>query len=76
MFTARLAQTNLASKSDIANFVKKTDLKENKLIELSKKVKVILTKGSTKNLINNFSTLMEQNIFFARIPQNYLVFTS
>ena len=24
-FTARLAQANLASKSDIANFVKKTD---------------------------------------------------
>ena len=38
-FTARLAQHNLASKSDIANFVKKTDLNKNELDELSKKVK-------------------------------------
>ena len=34
--TARLAQVNLASKSDIANFVKKTDLNKNELNELSK----------------------------------------
>ena len=44
-FTARLKQANLASKNDIANFVKKTDFDEklkyfnkNELNELSKKV--------------------------------------
>ena len=36
-FTARLAKANLASKSNIANFVKKTDLNKNELNELSKK---------------------------------------
>ena len=49
-FTARLKKASLASKSDIANFVKKTDfdnkLKDvtpnlNELNELSKKVKAI-----------------------------------
>ena len=38
-FTARLAQANLASKSNNAIFVKKTDLNKNKLNELSKKLK-------------------------------------
>ena len=38
-FTARLAKANLASKSDIANFVKKTNSNINKLNELSKKLK-------------------------------------
>ena len=44
-FATRLAQENLASKNDIANFVKKTDFDEklkyfnkNELNELSKKV--------------------------------------
>ena len=36
-FTARLAQANLASKSDIANFVRKTDF-EDKLKSLNKNV--------------------------------------
>ena len=31
IFTARLVQSNLASKNDIANFVKKTDLNKNAL---------------------------------------------
>ena len=35
-FTARLAQANLASKSDIANFVEMTDLNKNELNRLSK----------------------------------------
>ena len=35
-FIARLAQTNLASKSDIATFVKKTDF-DDKLKQLNKK---------------------------------------
>ena len=34
-FTARLAQSNLASKSDIANFIKKTDF-DDKLKNLNK----------------------------------------
>ena len=59
-FNARLKQENLAGKNDIANFVKKIDLNnklkdvtsnKNKLNELSKKVKAILTKGLTKDLI-------------------------
>ena len=33
-FTERLAQANLGSKSNIANFVKKTDLNKNALNEL------------------------------------------
>ena len=36
-FTVRLAQENLANKSDVANFVKKTYLNKNELNELSKK---------------------------------------
>ena len=36
-FTAILAKANLASKSNIANFVKRTDLNKNELNELSKK---------------------------------------
>ena len=35
-FTAKLAQTNLASKNGIANFVEKTDF-DNKLKKLNKK---------------------------------------
>ena len=63
-FTARLKQANLASKGDIANFVKKTDFdnklkdvtsNKNELNSLSKKVKAISTKGLAKDLINKFS---------------------
>ena len=65
-FTAKLKQSNLASKSDIANFVKKTDYNnklknvtsnKNELNELSKKVKAISTKELTKDLINKFNIL-------------------
>ena len=35
-FTVKLAQANLANKTDIANFVKKPDLNKNELSELSK----------------------------------------
>ena len=63
-FAARLKQANLASKSDIANFVNKTDFdnklkdvtsNKNELNELSKKVKAISTKGLIKVLINKLS---------------------
>ena len=64
-------KANLASKSDIANLVNKTDLNnklkdvtsnKNELNELSMKVKAISTKGLTKDLIN-LVFLMQQNIF-------------
>ena len=73
-FTARLVQANLASKSDVANFVKKADLNENELNELSKKVKYISAKGLTKDLINKFSILNRAKYFSSRMFQNYLVF--
>ena len=62
----RLKQANLAGKSDIANFVKKTDIlhklkdvtsNKNELSELSKNVKAISTKALTKDLIDKFSIL-------------------
>ena len=82
-FTARLTQANLANKSDISNFVEETDFdnkrkgvtsNKNKLNELSKKVKTILTKRLTKDLINKFSILNGANYFFSGIFQNYLAF--
>ena len=45
-FAARLAQVNLASKNDNANFVKKTDF-DGKLKNLNKKV----TSNETKRLL-------------------------
>ena len=52
-FAARLAQINLASKSDVANFVKKTDF-DDKLKNLNKKVisnksKHLLAENEFKN---------------------------
>ena len=44
--TARLAQTNLASKNDVANFVKKTEF-EDKLQNLNERV----TSNKTKHLL-------------------------
>ena len=82
-FTARLTQANLANKSDISNFVEETDFdnkrkgvtsNKNKLNELSKKVKTILTKRLTKDLISKFSILNGANYFFSGIFQNYLAF--
>ena len=82
-FAARLKQINLASKSDIDNFVKKTDFgnklrdvtsNKNELNELSKKVKAISTKGLTKDLIDKFSILNGAKYFSSGIFQNYLVF--
>ena len=72
-FLARLKQSNLANKSDIANFVKKTDFdnnfkdvtsNKNELNELSKKVKAISTKRLIKDLINKFSILNGAQYFF------------
>ena len=82
-FTASLKQANLVSKDDIANFVKKSDFynklkhvtsNKNELNELSIKVKVISTKGLTKDLINKFSILNGAKYFSSGIFQNYLVF--
>ena len=63
-FTARLKQANLANKSDIAHFVKKTDL--------SKKFKAISTKGIKNDLINKFSILNGAKHFSSGIFYNYL----
>ena len=72
--TARLRQANLAMKYGISNFVKKADLNKN---ELSKKVKLISTKGLTKDLINKFSILNGAKYFTLGIFQNYLsIYTS
>ena len=65
-FTTILKKANLASRNDIANFVKDGDF-DNKLKDvtsnktelnkLSKKVKAISTKGLTKKLTNKISIL-------------------
>ena len=82
-FIARLKQANLASKTYIANFVKKTDFdnklknvtsNKNELNEPSKKVKVISTKELTKDLINKFNILDGAKYFSSGIFQSYLVF--
>ena len=82
-FTARLRQANLASKNDIANFVKKTSFDEklktvtsnkNELNELSRKVKAASTKGLTKDFIDKISILNGTKYFSLGIFQNYLVF--
>ena len=63
---ARLKQANVASKSNVANFVNKTDFNNKgedvtsnkvELNKLSKKVKTISTRGLTKYLIDKFSIL-------------------
>ena len=73
----------MASKSDIANFVNKTDFdnklkdvasNKNELHELSKKVKAISTKGLTRNVINKFGILNESKYFSFGIFQYYLLF--
>ena len=86
-FAPRLAQTNLASKNDIVNFVKKTDFgdklknlnknvtsNKNALNEVSKQVKAISTKRLTKDLINKFSILNEAKCFSSGMFQSCLVF--
>ena len=83
IFDLRLKVANLASKSHIANFVKKTDFdnklkdvasNKNELNELSNTVKAISTKGLTKDLIDRFSILNGAKYFSSEIFQNYLVF--
>ena len=78
--TVILAKANLTSKSDIANFVKKTDFDDklinshknntsdkNELNEQSEKVKAI----STKDFINKFSIFNRAKYFSSGIFQNY-----
>ena len=83
IFDLPLKLENLASKSDIVNFVNKADFdnklkdvtsNKNELNELSKKVKAISTKGLTKDLIDKFSILNGAKYFSSGIFQNYLVF--
>ena len=72
MFDLRLKQANIASQSDSANFVNKTDFNnklkdvmsnKNELNELSKKIKEISTKGLTKDLIDRFSIINKAKLF-------------
>ena len=82
-FATRLKQAYLASKSDIANFVNKTDFdnrlkdvasNKNELNKLLKKVKAISAKGLGKDLRSKFSILNRAKYFSSGIFQNYLVF--
>ena len=66
-FAPRLAQANLASKSDIVNFVKKSDFDDQ-----LKNVTLISTKGLTKDLINKFSILNRAKYLSSGIFQNCL----
>ena len=76
-FIARLKQVNLASKSDIANLIKKTDLNKDELNEISRKVKLISTKGLTKSLIKKLSILDGVKYFFFRnISKLFGIYTS
>ena len=84
-FAVRLKQASLASKSDIANFVNKTDFdnqvknvtsNKNELNKLSKKVKTISTKVLVKDLIDKFSIINGAKSFSLGIFQNYFVFIS
>ena len=72
IFDLPLKPENLASKSDIVNFVNKADFdnklkdvtsNKNELIELSKQVKAISTKALRKDLIDKFSILNEAIYF-------------
>ena len=88
-FAARLAQANFASKNDIADFVKTTDFddkiknsnkninsnKTKHVLELSKKVEAISTKGLTKDLMNKYSILNAAKYFYSAILQNCFVYT-
>ena len=62
-FTARLAQTNLASKSDIDNFVKRTDFYG----KLKQKLNKNVTSNKTKHVLleyelNELSEKLKSNI--------------
>ena len=66
-FPARLAQESLASKSDIANFVKKKDF-DDKLQNLNKKV----TSNKTKHLLvenefKNCNHLIQVFFFWSKL---------
>ena len=59
-FIARLKQGNLASKNDIANFIKKADF-DNKLLSLNKSINLNKTKHAlVENELNELSKKLEQ----------------
>ena len=66
--------TNLATNAFLNTKIYEVKGEIPKLNELSKKVKVILTNGLTKDLINKFSILNGAKYFSLGIFQNYLVF--
>ena len=59
-FIARLKQGNLASKNDIANFIKKADF-DNKLLSFNKSINSNKTKHAlVENELNELSKKLEQ----------------
>ena len=54
--------------------IKQNKIVENEFNELLKKLKAISTKGSTKDLINEFSILNGAKYFSSGTLQNHLVF--
>ena len=61
-------------KTDFNKKLKDGTSNKNELNELSKKVKAILTKGLTKDLIDKYKMLSGAKYFPSGIFQNYLVF--
>ena len=61
-------------KTDFNKKLKDGTSNKNELNELSKKVKAILTKGLTKDLIDKYKMLSRAKYFPSGIFQNYLVF--
>ena len=89
IFDLRLKRANLASPSDIANSVNKTDFdnqvknvtsNKNELNDLSKKVKAISTKVLTQDLIDEFSIVNGAKCFslglFQKIKKKYIKYLS
>ena len=92
IFDLKLKRSNVASQSDIANLVNKTDFDnkllsfnkrinsnvpfENKLNELSKKVEAISTKRLTKHLMNGYKILNGAKYFSPGTLQNHLIYLS
>ena len=76
-FVARLAQANLSSKSDIANFVKKTDF-DDKLKNLNKRVtsnktKHLLIENESKNYKHLNSSLFLVEVILIMTKHNFTI---
>ena len=81
-FRAKLAQENLASQTDIVDFVKKIDFNDklqnvnkkvayNKKRHTEKELKMISAKGLITDFINKYSSINGANCFSSNGLQNY-----